>query len=82
MELYKEILAHALMNGHVHISFQGQEPDIAKIVNTACYQALSIFKAIIEDDSLEDKDCFMRIEEIICVFEELGCACGTRHDFG
>ena len=36
----------------------------------------------LEDDSLEDSECFYRIEEIVCVFEGLGSDCGSRHDFG
>lgn len=47
-----------------------------------CYQALKKIKAIIDDDSLDDKECFMRIEEVICVLEEVGSGGGTRHDFG
>ena len=82
MELYKEILAHALSYGEVKITFQGQSPDIAQIVEGECYKALQKIKAIICDDSLEDSECFMKIEEIICLFEQLGIHCGTRHDFG
>ena len=32
-------------------------------------------------DTLEDKECFMRIEGIVNLFEEMGSGCGTRHDF-
>lgn len=81
MELYKEILAHALMHGEVQIFFPDRETDISKIVECACYKALQKIKAIIEDDSLEDKECFMKIEEIVCVLEEIGSNGGTRHDF-
>jgi hypothetical protein len=82
MELYKDILAHALLNEQVEISFRGRKPNIENIVNNACYQALVKIKTVIEDDSLEDKECFMKIEKIICAFEELGSTCGARHDFG
>ena len=37
---------------------------------------------VIEDDSLEDDECFMKIEEIVCAFENLGSGGGNRHDFG
>lgn len=47
-----------------------------------CYQALRKIRAIIEDDSFEDRDCFMKIEEIVRLFEELGSDGGSRHDFG
>ena len=82
MELYKEILAHALMYGEVEITFPGGETDLARIVEGKCYQALQKIKAIIDDDSLEDKECFMKIEEILCAFERIGSSGGGRHDFG
>lgn len=81
MELYKEILSHALMYGELQIAFPGQEPDISKIVEGACYQALQKIKAVIEDDSLEDEACFMRIEEIVNALEAIGSNGGSRHDF-
>ncbi len=82
MDLYKEILAHALAYEEVRVTFLGQEPDISKIVEGACYKALNKIKAIIEDDRLEDKECFMKIEEIVNVLEEIGSSGGNRHDFG
>ena len=45
-------------------------------------QGTAKIKAIIEDDSLEDKECFRKIEEIVCAFEEIGSNGGSRHDFG
>lgn len=82
MELYKEILAHALVYGEIQVTFSGEEPDILKIVEGECYKALQKIKTIIEDDSLEDKECFMKIEEIINVLESIGSTGGNRHDFG
>lgn len=80
MELYKEILIQVLLDGQ--LSFQGWEPEISKIVEGECYNALQKIKAVIWDDSLEDKECFMRIEEIVRVLEETGSSGGNRHDFG
>lgn len=82
MELYKEILAYALMYGQIQISFSNKETDISQIVKGECYKTLQNIKAIIEDDSLEDKACFMKIEEIICALEEIGCRNISRHNFG
>lgn len=82
MELYKEILAHALMCGEIQVTFSGQESDIAQMTEDKCYKTLQKIKAIIEDDSLNDKECFMKIEEIVCVLEEIGSNGGNRHDFG
>lgn len=80
MELYEEILLYRLkkmLNEEL-----SKETDPAKIVESVCYQTLKKIKAIIEDDSLEDPECFMKIEQIVCVFEDIGSNGGTRHDFG
>ena len=82
MELYKEILSHVLSYADVKINITGLKIDAAKIVELECYKALQKIKAVIEDDSLEDRECFMRIEEIVCAFEEIGSSGGGRHDFG
>ena len=82
MELYKEILAHALTYGEVKVTFENPNMDISQIVEGRCYQALQKIKAIIADDSIEDGACFDKIEEIVCVFKEIGSSGGGRHDFG
>ena len=83
MELFQEILRHALANEKAPVSFPGlTDTDAAKIVELECYQALQKIKDILENDSLEDSECFYRTPEIVCVFEELGSGCGNRHDFG
>ena len=46
-----------------------------------CYNALKEIKRIIEDDTLEDSECFMKIEEIVKVLELYGSDGGSRHDF-
>ena len=45
MDLYKEILAHALTYGEVHVTFADQNPNISEIVGNKCYQALEKIKA-------------------------------------
>ena len=82
MELYREILAKILFEKEVKVSFEGLSVDVEKLVEMECYRAMQRIKAIIEDDRLSDNACFEKIEEIVCVFEELGSSGGTRHDFG
>ncbi|HIZ94824.1 hypothetical protein [Flavonifractor sp. An112] len=82
MELYQEILAHILQNTTVCISFPELKCDISALVEQECYQALQKIQAILRDDRLDDAECFQKIEEIVCVIENLGGGCGTRHDFG
>ena len=82
MELYKEILAHSLTYGEVKLTLKNPHSDLSQIVESHCYQVLQKIKAIIEDDTLEDVECFMKIEEIINALEEIGSTGGNRHDFG
>ena len=78
MELYKQILAEYIAQ---NVHFEELE-NIEAIIHDRCYQTLSRIKQILEDDSLEDSECFYRIEEIVRAFEELGSDAGARHDFG
>ena len=82
MELYKEILAQILSQQNAQIMFPDLRLDATKIVESECYKALQKIKAVMEDDSLDDESCFRKIEEIVCIFEEMGSSGGGRHDFG
>ena len=83
MELYQEILCHVLANQKIQVSFPELiNTDVTKIVELECYKALSKIKAILENDTLADSECFQQIEEIVCAFEELGSGGSSRHDFG
>ena len=83
MELYQEILCHVLANEKIQVFFPELiNTDVTKIVEPECCKALSKIKAILEDDTLADSECFQQIEEIVCAFEALGSNGGSRHDFG
>ena len=82
MQLYQEILAAALAKEEVQITFPNLKINLTEIVESESYQALQKIKAVITDDSLTDSECFMKIDEIINIFETLGSGGGTRHDFG
>lgn len=82
MELYAEILSHYLSKEGAQIIFPDLQIDAKEIVQLRCYQALQSIKAIIEDTSLADSECFMQIEQIICALEDIGINSGSRHDFG
>lgn len=81
MELWKEILAQSFAGEQMQIVFPNLKRDLSAIVEGKCYQALQKIKEILEDDSLEDRECFLKIEEIVCVLESLGSNAGNRHDF-
>ena len=77
MELLKEILIKELNEKEITELI----PKLEEIVASKCYRALNQIKEILNDTTLDDKDCFYKIEEIVCVFEELGSNAGARHDF-
>ena len=82
MELYKELLIKVLEKQKVEVNFPNLEVDAKKIVELKSYQALMQIKEVIEDYSLEDDECFERIEKIICIFEDTCGSKSSRHDFG
>ena len=82
MELYKDILSHALIRGEITVTLSSPSRTVSEIVEGECYRALRRIKEILADDSLEDSDCFAKIEEIICALESVGSHAGSSHDFG
>ena len=79
MGLYEQILLRGIEAGEIqtvltdsgHAWLEGK-----------CYRALKEIQAVLNDDTLDDPECFMRIEQIVEIFERLGSNGGTRHDFG
>ncbi len=80
MELYKEIMVRVLEKHTANVVFPSLKIEAEKIVEQECYQALLKIKEIIEDESLNDAECFEKIEEIIRALEFIGSNGGTRHD--
>ncbi|MDD6644044.1 MAG: hypothetical protein PUF80_07445 [Firmicutes bacterium] len=70
MKLYQEILGN--LNGEIPTT---------ELLELKCYRAIEQIKKVIEDERLSDANCFARIEEIVCILEELGTDGGSRHDF-
>ena len=82
MELFAELLIKALENERVEVTFPDLKLDPEEIVEMKSYAALCKIKSIIEDDTLDDPECFRKIEEIVATLEFLGSGGGVRHDFG
>lgn len=83
-EFYANILSKALIDAGAGIVIGGT--DLEKIIQTmaesACCKALREIRGILNDDTLDDRECFARIEQVVSVFEDLGPGAGSRHDFG
>lgn len=81
MKLYEEILTKVIADC-IREKIVSENINADKIIQTESYKALCKIKSIIEDDKLEDEECFLKIEEIVRVFESIGSNGGNRHDFG
>ena len=81
MELAVELLAKILENRKVSVTFPGLNLTAPDILEAASYQALCQIQDILRDDTLDDPECFCKIEEIVRVFEKMGSGCGGRHDY-
>ena len=82
MELYQELLLMLLQPQRIQITFPDLTLSAQDFVECQCYQALNKIKAVIHDDSLDDSECFTKIEEIVQILENSGSTGGFRHDFG
>ena len=76
-ELHKDILEELEA-----IIIEKLRVDPADLIELASYRALQNIHAIVRDDSLDDTQCFYKIEKIISTLEELGSDGGSRHEFG
>ncbi len=55
-----------------------ESADRAALVHDAAYQSLCRIREILDDKTLDDLECFQRIERIVSVFDSLGCTI-SRH---
>lgn len=76
-ELYEDILEELAA-----IIIEKLRVDPAELIELASYRALQNIQAIVRDDSLDDTQCYHKIEKIICTLEDLGSDGGGRHEFG
>lgn len=81
MDIYKEIIAQILRKGVMEITFPQITGDLAELAESECCKVLREIRDVIADNSLDDKECFLKIEKIVRIFEESGVDCGGRHDF-
>lgn len=80
-EFCQELLLKLLSQYPLQISFSNLNIDLAQIMEQRCFQALKEIKMVLNDFTLSDAECFMKIEAIIGILEENGSSAGERHDF-
>jgi len=79
MELLQRMTADMLRRGELTLTVT---PETIQCLENRCAAVLERIRRIVADDSLDDPECFRRIEQIVCELESNGIDCGTRHDFG
>ena len=82
MKLNGQILARYLAQEEAQIVFLQLQLDAKQIVQLECYRMLCNIQQIVRDDTLDDSECFERIERIVAEFENGGVDSGSSHDFG
>lgn len=80
MELKREVIAN-YVGKLISDELRRMNIDFNNVVDTTSSIALTKIRDIVLDDTLDDPECFHRIEEIINVLDEAGIDYGTRHDF-
>ena len=81
-DFYRDLLAKLMESGRVEVIFPDMELLPEELVEMKCYSLLLKIRDIIHDESLDDPECYQKIEEIIRIFEATGSGGGVRHDFG
>lgn len=80
MKLWKQLLINGLQNELNEVDFLTDE-NIKKILDIKSYKILLQIVQVLENNNLQDEDCFYKIEEIINILQENGVLV-DRHDFG
>lgn len=81
MENFLHALAKLLIDQGAVVQISCGEEDWNRMMENRCWQALMEIRAVLDDETLEDPECFQRIEQIVRIYEELGPGGGIRHDF-
>ena len=79
MDILMRVLADKLEKGEIKLEI---DREVTAEIEKECMEVLGRIRAILADESVEDPECFERIEQIVCAMESIGLNCGSRHDYG
>ena len=79
MDILMRVLADKLEKGEIKLEIHRE---VIGEIEKECMEVLKRIQTILADDSMEDPECFERIEQIVCAMESIGLNCGSRHDYG
>jgi len=81
MELCEEMVLHELREQAIKLVLPNIRLDAVCLVEMRSYKTLEDIRRILDDETLDDPSCFMKIERIVQVYEAMGSDGGCRHDF-
>lgn len=83
MDFYESLLYNfsEKLRAAVTPSDEEKQSLLAELMNSAACRALEDIRKVLDDDRLDDPNCFWRIEEIVKIYESIGSNGGSRHDF-
>lgn len=82
MELQQALLLNLLSRYDLQVSFPDLDGSLSALADSQAINTLSQIQAILRDDTLDDPECFHRIEAIVSLLEGVGIDCEGRHDWG
>ena len=81
MEVIEAILRKIIADKNLQVKVTIEGVDLAALLERDSLVLLSRIREILRDDTLDDGECFAKIEALVCLYEEQGLFCGTRHDY-
>ena len=81
MKVSQELLIRLLSEQEIHIVFPNLPFPIEDAIESQSCAILQKIKQVLEDESLDDSECFQHIEKILELFRQSGISV-HRHDFG
>nr|WP_325217598.1 hypothetical protein [uncultured Oscillibacter sp.] len=83
MDFYESLLYNfsEKLRAAVTPSDEEKQSLLAELMDSAACRTLEEIREVLDDERLDDQNCFQRIEEIVRLYEKLGSNGGSRHDF-
>ena len=83
MDFYESLLYNfsEKLRAAVTPSDEEKQSLLAELMDSADCRTLEEIREVLDDERLDEQNCFQRIEEIVILYEKLGSNGGSRHDF-
>ncbi len=80
---YSEAVHTILVNAYAKklVPNPPTQEELKELTKGICYRTLNQIRKILDNETLDDSECCMKIEEIIGTLESIGTDGGSRHDW-